>query len=75
MGAWWIGPRIKQDLDDFQPNNIIMMLVGAGILWVGWNGFVSISQHSLPDLLAYVLIVARTVVILTLRLLMLVQPF
>jgi Ammonium Transporter Family len=40
VGAWWIGPRIKQDLDDFQPNNIIMMLVGAGILWVGWNGFV-----------------------------------
>jgi len=39
VGAWWIGPRIKQDLDDFQPNNIIMMLVGAGILWVGWNGF------------------------------------
>jgi len=39
VGAWWIGPRIKEDLDDFQPNNILMMLVGTGILWVGWNGF------------------------------------
>jgi ammonium transporter, Amt family len=39
VGAWWIGPRIKEDLDDNEPNNILMMLVGAGILWIGWNGF------------------------------------
>jgi Amt family ammonium transporter len=39
VGAWWIGPRIKEDLDDFPPNNTIMMMVGAGILWIGWNGF------------------------------------
>jgi Amt family ammonium transporter len=39
VGAWWIGPRIDEDLEDNQPNNILMMLVGAGILWIGWNGF------------------------------------
>jgi Amt family ammonium transporter len=39
VGAWWIGPRIEEDLKDCQPNNILMMLVGAGILWIGWNGF------------------------------------
>lgn len=39
VGAWWIGPRIQEDLEDNQPNNILMMLVGAGILWIGWNGF------------------------------------
>jgi len=39
VGAWWIGPRIEEDLKDCQPNNIIAMLVGAGILWIGWNGF------------------------------------
>ena len=39
MGAWWIGPRIEEDLDDNEPNNILLMLVGAGILWIGWNGF------------------------------------
>ncbi|KAI9668115.1 MAG: hypothetical protein M1821_000935 [Bathelium mastoideum] len=39
VGAWWIGPRIEEDLDDNTPNNITLMLVGAGILWVGWNGF------------------------------------
>lgn len=39
VGAWWIGPRIEEDLDDNEPNNVLMMLVGAGILWIGWNGF------------------------------------
>jgi len=39
VGAWWIGPRIDEDLEDNTPNNILMMLVGAGILWIGWNGF------------------------------------
>jgi len=39
VGAWWIGPRIDEDLEDSQPNNILMMLCGAGILWIGWNGF------------------------------------
>jgi Amt family ammonium transporter len=39
VGAWWIGPRSEEDLDDNTPNNILVMLVGAGILWIGWNGF------------------------------------
>ncbi|KAK1000425.1 hypothetical protein LTS01_004987 [Friedmanniomyces endolithicus] len=39
VGAWWIGPRLKADRENFQPNNIVLMMVGAGILWVGWNGF------------------------------------
>jgi Amt family ammonium transporter len=39
VGAWWIGPRLEEDLEDNQPNNVLLMLVGAGILWIGWNGF------------------------------------
>jgi len=39
VGAWWIGPRLTRDRDDFRPNNVLLMLVGAGILWTGWNGF------------------------------------
>jgi Amt family ammonium transporter len=39
VGAWWIGPRLEEDMEDTTPNNILMMLVGAGILWTGWNGF------------------------------------
>ena len=39
VGAAMIGPRLARDRDNFQPNNVLMMLVGAGILWLGWNGF------------------------------------
>jgi len=39
VGAWWIGPRLAKDREDFQPNNVLLVLVGAGILWLGWNGF------------------------------------
>ena len=39
VGAWWIGPRLIWDREVFRPNNILVMMVGAGILWIGWNGF------------------------------------
>jgi len=39
VGAWWIGPRLPKDREIFIPNSIPMTLIGAGILWVGWNGF------------------------------------
>ena len=34
-----IGPRLKADRDNFPPNSLLVTLVGAGILWLGWNGF------------------------------------
>jgi Amt family ammonium transporter len=39
VGAYWIGPRLDKDRLDHRPNNILLVLVGAGILWIGWNGF------------------------------------
>ncbi len=39
VGAAMIGPRLARDRESFQPNSVLMMLVGAGILWLGWNGF------------------------------------
>lgn len=39
VGALVIGPRLAVDREDKRPNNILLVLVGAGILWVGWNGF------------------------------------
>ena len=37
--AWVLGPRIQADRDHFPPNSLLVTLVGAGILWIGWNGF------------------------------------
>lgn len=39
IGSYWIGPRLAKDREDDRPNNILSVLVGAGILWIGWNGF------------------------------------
>jgi ammonium transporter, Amt family len=39
VGAYIIGPRLPQDREDARPHNILMVLIGAGILWIGWNGF------------------------------------
>src|SRR5579885_2786930 len=39
VAAALVGPRLQQDRDHFPPNNLLMALAGAGILWLGWNGF------------------------------------
>ena len=37
--AWVLGPRLQADRDHFPPNSLLVTLVSAGILWIGWNGF------------------------------------
>jgi len=39
VAAWVIGPRLQADRDHFPPNSLLVALIGAGILWLGWNGF------------------------------------
>jgi Amt family ammonium transporter len=34
-----IGPRLARDRAQPLPNNLPMVAAGAGILWLGWNGF------------------------------------
>ena len=34
-----IGPRLQRDREIDAPNNLLMVACGAGILWLGWNGF------------------------------------
>jgi len=34
-----VGPRLTKDRERFPPNNILLMLFGAGLLWMGWTGF------------------------------------
>jgi Amt family ammonium transporter len=39
VAAAMVGPRLQADRDNFPPNSLLVTLVGAGILWLGWNGF------------------------------------
>jgi Amt family ammonium transporter len=39
VAAAVIGPRLKKDRDHGAPNNLLLCATGAGILWLGWNGF------------------------------------
>jgi len=39
VAAAMVGPRLKRDRERAVPNNLLFVAVGAGILWLGWNGF------------------------------------
>jgi ammonium transporter, Amt family len=39
VAAAIVGPRLQADRDHFPPNSLLVTLAGAGILWLGWNGF------------------------------------
>jgi Amt family ammonium transporter len=39
VAAAMVGPRLLEDRKSFDPNNLIVALAGAGLLWLGWNGF------------------------------------
>ncbi len=39
VAAAMVGPRLSRDREKAVPNNLLFIAVGAGILWLGWNGF------------------------------------
>lgn len=39
IAAAIVGPRLKRDRTHAVPNNLLLVAVGAGIIWLGWNGF------------------------------------
>ena len=39
VAAAVIGPRLQRDREVDAPNNVLMVATGAGLLWLGWNGF------------------------------------
>src|SRR5262244_3143884 len=39
VAAAVVGPRLRRDRERAIPNNLLFVAVGAGILWLGWNGF------------------------------------
>src|SRR6204780_1535855 len=45
VAAWVIGPRLQRDREIDAPNNLLMVATGAGLLWLGWNGFNGGGPH------------------------------
>lgn len=45
-----VGPRLAEDRQNFPPNNMIHMLGGAGLLWLGWTGFNGGSPLAATDI-------------------------
>jgi Amt family ammonium transporter len=40
VAAAMVGPRLLKDRESHpDPNNLLMVMAGAGLLWLGWNGF------------------------------------
>ncbi|MGH9102236.1 MAG: ammonium transporter [Acidimicrobiales bacterium] len=39
VAAAMVGPRLRRDRQQGVPTNLMLIAVGAGILWLGWNGF------------------------------------
>src|SRR5215467_8277226 len=39
VAAAVVGPRLLADREQFPPNSLLVTLIGAGLLWLGWNGF------------------------------------
>src|SRR6516162_4748916 len=39
VAAAVVGPRLRADREQFPPNSLLVALIGAGLLWLGWNGF------------------------------------
>jgi ammonium transporter, Amt family len=39
VAAWVIGPRLARDRQRFIPHSLPLVSIGAGIIWLGWNGF------------------------------------
>ncbi|KAJ1413888.1 Blood group Rhesus C/E/D polypeptide [Sesbania bispinosa] len=37
--AYWVGPRSEKERENFASNNMMVVLAGAGLLWMGWSGF------------------------------------
>ncbi|KAK6915424.1 Ammonium transporter AmtB-like domain [Dillenia turbinata] len=50
--AYWVGPRESKDRENFPPNNILVALAGAGLLWMGWTGFNGGAPYAASNLAA-----------------------
>ena len=59
MAAWMLGPRRGFGKEPMVPHNLLVTVLGAGLLWAGWFGFNAGSAFAATDRAAGALLVTQ----------------
>ncbi len=60
VAALVLGPRVKRESDRFEPHDVRLTVIGAGLLWFGWFGFNGGSALAANGTAANALVVTNT---------------
>ncbi len=60
VAALVLGPRVKRESDRFEPHDVRLTVIGAGLLWFGWFGFNGGSALAANGLAANAFVVTNT---------------
>jgi Amt family ammonium transporter len=60
VAALVLGPRVRSESDRFEPHDVRLTVIGAGLLWFGWFGFNGGSALAANDLAANAFVVTNT---------------
>ncbi len=60
VAALVLGPRVRRESDRFEPHDVRLTVIGAGLLWFGWFGFNAGSALGANELAANAFVVTNT---------------
>ena len=60
VAALVLGPRVRRESDRFEPHDVRLTVIGAGLLWFGWFGFNGGSALAAKGLAANAFVVTNT---------------
>ena len=60
VAALVLGPRVKRESERFEPHDVRLAVLGAGLLWFGWFGFNGGSASASNGLAANAFVVTNT---------------
>ena len=60
VAALVLGPRVRRESDRFEPHDVRLTVIGAGLLWFGWFGFNGGSALGANGLAASAFVVTNT---------------
>ena len=60
VAALVLGPRVRRESDRFEPHDVRLTVIGAGLLWFGWFGFNGGSALAANGVAANAIVVTNT---------------